>query len=1256
MAGGAKVIVRTEGDPSGAQRAFDEVSRKAKTTADEVRASFEEANRKWEDSAGKTLDILSRGMMATGKVLTAAITAPIIAIGALSIKAAIDFESAFAEVRKTTTATESEFRHLEQAAKDMAETKVVNASEVSHIMALGSQLGIAKEQLESFTSTIADIDVATNLGAEEAATQIAQFANITQMAQGDVGRFGSTLVDLGNNMATTEADIMSMAMRIGGAGSQIGLTNDQILAVSASLASVGISAEAGGTAISTIMSQIDKDVAHGSETLDVWAQTAGMSAEEFAAAWQSSPITALQALLRGMNDASASGGNLNLVLDSLGVTSLRQTDVMKRMTNAADLLGSSVDIASSAWRSNTALAAEASARYMTTESQLAMLQNKMQNVAATLGGPLLAGVNSLIDGAQPLLDALKGVAQGFASLPAPVQTSLVTFAGLTAGIGPLVMAGGKLLSVTKSVTEGYMQLAAKAAIAKAAKLADAGATATETLATTSNTAARAANTGVMIGSSGVRSADTAATVANTGAKAANTGATGVLTVAQYALNTAMAANPVGAAILGITALVGIMVALAAIVSSTAGEQENLTSSSQAQKDEIDELADRYEHLTDEEKQNAAVGGQLKAQIDDMTASYESNNMTVEQLTEAIQKSEEEHGQLAAQFAAQRAEIANEGGALLNLAERYEELAAKTTLSKDEQGELSAVSQMLANSVDGLGESYDETTGRLNDNTDAIHSLIEAQIAQAKQAANIDRLKEVYIELEAQMKLVATAQQDAAAAEAAYVAENQRISDQIGGDASNAYNSYSLALTEAAGRQKEAEDTAEGLKNEISYLTGEIGREALETDNASGLVEQLGYAYEYTAAECEEAGTTIERVNEILAQHTVVVQDAISAIDEYTATNPAFAAAMADAGYTSEGLQVRLESLGIEFGDLTASTEEWVARATDGFSTLSTESGISLEKIMENLAHNAEVTAAWSDNTAAAWGNAKTAGAQAFVEYLAGQGVEQAGNAMAQLAGMTAEQTDEMAKQWSGYGGQIAPNIAGPEIIAQVGAGGESIALALNEPLEEGAEQAAETGTEAGTGYAESVAAEEGAAQQAGAALGNAARTGLYAAFPLATARNYGSELGSNLAGGLLSQLPALQAASSAAAAALAADVKHSVPRPESPLHDEAKWMGHMVDNLVAGLRANEGRLTNEVYAMTSKMAGGFEHMADAGYVVGATVPLNEASPRYRGTRIDTPAKAANITNVTIDGLSFNDNPRIVALFNEFLREYVAVAG
>lgn len=151
------------------------------------------------DEAGKKLQRAGKKMVDVGKDLSLKVTTPVVALGTAAGKAAIDFESAFAGVRKTVDASESDLKKLETGIRDMAKEIPAAATEIAGVAEAAGQLGIEVPNILSFTRTMIDLGEATNLSAEEAATSLARFANITQMSQQDFDRLGSSVVALGKS-------------------------------------------------------------------------------------------------------------------------------------------------------------------------------------------------------------------------------------------------------------------------------------------------------------------------------------------------------------------------------------------------------------------------------------------------------------------------------------------------------------------------------------------------------------------------------------------------------------------------------------------------------------------------------------------------------------------------------------------------------------------------------------------------------------------------------------------------------------------------------------------------------------------------------------------------------------------------------------------------------------------------------------------------------------------------------------------------
>lgn len=397
----------------------------------------------WEN-LGNRVYAQSKKIADLGDKLTKSITAPMSALGGYAVYQATSFDTSLANLNKTADLTAQELEEFGQAALEASKTSPVTAQEILDAEALGAQLGISTEALKDFADTANGLDIATNLSMETAATNMAQFLNIMNESDSATSNYGSTLVDLGNHLATTESDISEMSLRLAGASTAANLSSADVLGLAGAMASLGIKAEAGGSSMTTIISNISSAVAEGGNQVEEYARICGTSAEEFAAKWQSSPIEAMEDLIAGASKLVDSGEDVTQVLSDMGVSGIRQTDVMRRLIGSGDTLRESVQMANDAWRENTALATEVSKRNESLESRFQTLQNKVNAAATEVGTVLANALLDLTDDLSPIIDGIGDLATAFKSMDSSTQTAITTMAGMTAAAGPVLSITGRL--------------------------------------------------------------------------------------------------------------------------------------------------------------------------------------------------------------------------------------------------------------------------------------------------------------------------------------------------------------------------------------------------------------------------------------------------------------------------------------------------------------------------------------------------------------------------------------------------------------------------------------------------------------------------------------------------------------------------------------------------------------------------------------------------------------------------------------------
>ena len=403
--------------------------------------------------AGEKMQKLGDGMKDVGEKMTKYVTLPLAAAFVASTKSAIDWESDFTGVMNTVDETATTlYEDIEKGIKDLSTRTASTKGDIAKVAEVAGQLGISADDIVGFTETMVQLGDTTNLSAEDAATNLARFMNITGETSDHADELGSAIVELGNNFATDEASIVNMSTRLAAAGRIAGLSSQDILALSASMSSVGIEAEAGGTAMSQTLTTISQAVAAGGEDLDKFAQVAGMSSEEFSSKWKTEPIKAVQAFVGGLGNLNEEGEDTYGLLDELGMSGIRQSNMLQSLALASDVLTEATEMSNGAYEDNTALQDEASKRYETAAAKLSQMRERIENVAIAIGERLMPYV-------ERALDFVDKIIQKWDEL-SPVEQDLIVKIGLViAAVGPLLLIIGQVVGVIGWITTNLPILA-----------------------------------------------------------------------------------------------------------------------------------------------------------------------------------------------------------------------------------------------------------------------------------------------------------------------------------------------------------------------------------------------------------------------------------------------------------------------------------------------------------------------------------------------------------------------------------------------------------------------------------------------------------------------------------------------------------------------------------------------------------------------------------------------------------------------------
>lgn len=325
-----------------------------------------------------------------------------------SVQAAVDFESAMADVAKVVDGLRDENGNLTDTYYAMSDSIVqmsknipMAAEDLAAITASAGAAGIAAEELTTFTETAAKMGVAFDTTAEQAGDWMAKWRTSFTMSQEEVTALADQINYLSNNSASTASEISTIVTAVGPLGDVAGISAAQIAALGSTMVGVGVQQDVAATGIRKLATTM----VAGSSATKAQAtvlQQLGLDATEMAQRMQTDAegaiLTFLEAVSKLPEAEQAAALKNYFGQESVGAIAplLTNLDVLRErfeMVADAQLYAGSMD-------------AEYAARAATTANNIQLYENRIAALKIQIGNYLLPVVNKVLGAASTGLDWL----------------------------------------------------------------------------------------------------------------------------------------------------------------------------------------------------------------------------------------------------------------------------------------------------------------------------------------------------------------------------------------------------------------------------------------------------------------------------------------------------------------------------------------------------------------------------------------------------------------------------------------------------------------------------------------------------------------------------------------------------------------------------------------------------------------------------------------------------------------------------------
>jgi TP901 family phage tail tape measure protein len=390
-----------------------------------------------------------KNMQKLGGDLSKYVSLPIIALGAVALTTAAEFEKSMNKVRAVTGATGRDFDAMQEQAKELGRTTQFSASQAADGMSFLAMAGFEANEIVSSMPAVLNLAAAGQM-------ELAQAADV---ASNIMSGYGMTTEQLGHAVdvmaktftsANTDLAQLGDAMKfVGPVAASAGVQFEEVAAAIGLLGNAGIQGSMAGT---TLRGAISALVGPSNKAANTMRKL-------------------------GLNVTTADGKlrPLNQIIEQLAKSGATTADFMAIFgQRAGPGMAALVSQGADALRNLTGeLENSGGTAQEIADVQMEGLSGAMLRLKSAFEGAMIALADSgLLTTATSLVEGLAsafGVLADFVGgLPAPIGAAALAFLGLVAAAGPALLIAGSLVRAYTTLSASLLAVAGSAKIAKIA--------------------------------------------------------------------------------------------------------------------------------------------------------------------------------------------------------------------------------------------------------------------------------------------------------------------------------------------------------------------------------------------------------------------------------------------------------------------------------------------------------------------------------------------------------------------------------------------------------------------------------------------------------------------------------------------------------------------------------------------------------------------------------------------------------------------